>query len=200
LSYRHVGNAILPAVTDATQESKPIEPQLLRLTVNGRPWRGAVDQHALLLDVIRYQIGLTGTKRGCDMGTCGCCAVQINGEPRLSCLTMAHDCEGLDIRTIEGVQSGPLLSALQEAWVAAGASQCGFCSPGFIMVGEALLDQNPKPSEQEVRSAISGNLCRCTGYVKIVEAFMVASGQAEAGKKGDTTPETPALSEGAGKS
>ncbi len=134
------------------------------------------------------------------MGTCGCCAVQIDGQPRLSCLTMALDCEGSPIRTIEGVQSGPLLSALQDAWVCAGASQCGFCSPGFIMVGEALLERNPKPSEQEVRSAVSGNLCRCTGYVKIVEAFMVASGQAEAGEKGDITPGTPALSEDAGKS
>ncbi|MBJ94428.1 MAG: (2Fe-2S)-binding protein [Rickettsiales bacterium] len=169
-------------MSDATPTEAHPEAKLLRLTLNGRSWLGAVEQHALLLDVIRYQAGLTGTKRGCDMGTCGCCAVQINGEPRLSCLTLAHDCEGAEIRTIEGVQSGPLLSALQDAWVATGASQCGFCSPGFIMVGEALLEEKPKPTEREVREAIAGNLCRCTGYVKIVEAFMVASGQAEPGQ------------------
>ena len=153
--------------------------QLLRLNINGTPWEGAVDDHALLLDVLRYQAGLTGTKRGCDMGTCGCCAVQIEGEPRLSCLTLALDCKGANIRTIEGVQSGPLLTSLQKEWAECGASQCGFCTPGFIMVGEALIERCPQPSEQEVREAIAGNLCRCTGYVKIVEAFMRATGQAE---------------------
>ena len=183
---------------DATQDATPIEPKLLKLRINGRSWRGAVDQNALLLDVIRYDIGLTGTKRGCDMGTCACCAVQINGEPRLSCLTMAHDCEGAEIRTIEGVQSGPLLSALQEAWVATGASQCGFCSPGFIIVGEALLERNPKPSEREVREAIAGNLCRCTGYAKIVEAFMVASGQGSSHDGDASNPKLTTRSEDAG--
>jgi len=136
-----------------------------------------VAQHSLLLDVLRYQVGLTGTKRGCDMGTCACCAVQIDGEPRLSCLTLALDCAGQEIKTIEGVEDGPLLSSLQRAWADCGASQCGFCTPGFIMVGEDLLARCPKPSEQEIRQAIAGNLCRCTGYVKIVEAFLVASGQ-----------------------
>lgn len=111
------------------------------------------------------------------MGTCGCCMVQIEGEPRLSCLTLALDCQDANIRTIEGVQSGPLLSSLQQAWADCGASQCGFCTPGFIMVGEALLERNPQPSSSEVREAIAGNLCRCTGYVKIVEAFMQATGQ-----------------------
>jgi len=177
-----------------------MSPKLLRFTINGRPWCGAVEQHALLLDVIRYQVGLTGTKRGCDMGTCSCCAVQINGEPRLSCLTLAHDCADTEVRTIEGIQSGPLLSALQEAWVSTGASQCGFCSPGFIMVGEAFLERNPRPTEQEVRKALAGNLCRCTGYVKIVEAFMVASSQAEA-ESGQLSPApTPVAPEGSDRS
>ena len=153
------------------------EKKILRLKINGTPWEGAVDQQALLLDVLRYEAGLTGTKRGCDMGTCGCCAVQIEGEPRLSCLTLALDCQGANVRTIEGVQTGPLLTSLQEEWAACGASQCGFCTPGFIMVGEALIEKCPKPSEQQVREAIAGNLCRCTGYVKIVEAFMRATGQ-----------------------
>ncbi len=103
--------------------------------------------------------------------------MQIDGEPRLACLTLALDCEGHDVKTIEGVQDGPLLSALQEEWAACGASQCGFCTPGFIMVGEALLEENPHPTDQEIREAIAGNLCRCTGYVKIVEAFQRAAAQ-----------------------
>lgn len=200
MSDCHAANAILPAVTDATPEASAPGPRLLSLSLNGRPWCGAVPQHALLLDVIRYQAGLTGTKRGCDMGTCGCCAVHINGEPRLSCLCLAHDSEGAEIRTIEGIQSGPLLSALQEAWVATGASQCGFCSPGFIMVGEAFLERNPQPTEEEVRKAIAGNLCRCTGYVKIVEAFMVASSQAEPGAGQPPPVLAPVASEDSGRS
>jgi len=151
--------------------------RLLRLRVNGVEHELAAPGHALLLDVLRYDLGLTGTKRGCDMGTCGCCAVQVDGEPRLACLTLAHDVHDRDVTTIEGIKQGPLLSSLQRAWAETGASQCGFCSPGFIMVGEALLARNPKPSEPEIREAIAGNLCRCTGYVKIVEAFLRASDQ-----------------------
>lgn len=168
---RSSDSAIFPLVTTTEAHSKHI----LRLTINGTPWEGAVEPQALLLDVLRYEAGLTGTKRGCDMGTCGCCAVQIEGEPRLSCLTLALDCQGANVRTIEGVQSGPLLTSLQKEWADCGASQCGFCTPGFIMVGEALLESCPQPTEAQVRAAIAGNLCRCTGYVKIVEAFMRAT-------------------------
>lgn len=179
-------------MTDATPTGTTPPLQVLELRVNGNRWQGAVAQHSLLLDVLRYQVGLTGTKRGCDMGTCACCAVQIDGEPRLACLTLALDCEGRDIKTIEGVQDGPLLSSLQQAWADCGASQCGFCTPGFIMVGEELLQRKPKPTEQEIREAIAGNLCRCTGYVKIVEAFLVASGQktlpSENESEGETQP------------
>ncbi len=164
----------MPAVNDATSTASP-DLRLVTLRVNGRTWQGAVRPHELLLDVLRSHLGLTGTKRGCDMGTCGCCAVQVDGEPRLSCLTLAMDCEGHEIRTIEGVQQGALLSNLQQAWAECGASQCGFCTPGFIMVGEALLARNPHPTDGEIRAAIAGNLCRCTGYVKIVEAFRRAS-------------------------
>jgi aerobic-type carbon monoxide dehydrogenase small subunit (CoxS/CutS family) len=164
----------VPAVNDATSTASP-DLRLVTLRVNGRTWQGAVRPHELLLDVLRSHLGLTGTKRGCDMGTCGCCAVQVDGEPRLSCLTLAMDCEGHEIRTIEGVQQGALLSNLQQAWAECGASQCGFCTPGFIMVGEALLARNPHPTDGEIRAAIAGNLCRCTGYVKIVEAFRRAS-------------------------
>jgi len=161
-------------VSDATTSTRPAR-RILRLRINGTTWEGAVEPSALLLDVLRYQVGLTGTKRGCDMGTCGCCAVRVDGDPRLSCLTLALDCEGAEIKTIEGVADGPLLSSLQREWADCGASQCGFCTPGFIMVGESLLERNPKPTEGEVREAIAGNLCRCTGYVKIVEAFMRAT-------------------------
>ncbi len=161
--------------------------QVLTLRVNGSTWQGAVEPNALLLDVIRYEAGLTGTKRGCDMGTCGCCAVQIDGVPKLSCLTLALDCEGAEIKTIEGVQQGPLLSELQEEWAACGASQCGFCTPGMILVGEAFLDRNPTPTDREIREAIAGNLCRCTGYVKIVEAFQRAAERRNAAA-GDTEP------------
>jgi aerobic-type carbon monoxide dehydrogenase small subunit (CoxS/CutS family) len=163
-------------VTESTLIPVPRK-RLLRLRVNGVDHELAAPGHALLVDVLRYDLGLTGTKRGCDMGTCGCCAVHVDGDPRLSCLLLAHDVESKEITTIEGIKKGPLLSSLQRAWAEVGASQCGFCSPGFILVGEALLARNPKPTEQEVREAIAGNLCRCTGYVKIVEAFMRASGQ-----------------------
>jgi aerobic-type carbon monoxide dehydrogenase small subunit (CoxS/CutS family) len=167
-------------IAPVTPPSSPRK-RLLRLRVNGIERELAAPGHALLLDVLRYDLGLTGTKRGCDMGTCACCAVHVDGDPRLSCLLLAHDVEGREITTIEGIKKGPLLTSLQRAWAETGASQCGFCSPGFIMVGEALLARNPHPSEREVREAIAGNLCRCTGYVKIVEAFMRASKPDEPG-------------------
>ena len=173
----HARDGIFRAVTDATVADTPPR-RILKMTVNGAAFEGAVEQHALLLDVLRHDARLTGTKRGCDMGTCGCCAVQVDGEPRLSCMTLALDCQDHEITTIEGIADGPLLTELQKEWAECGAAQCGFCSPGFIVVGEALLARNPQPTEQEVREAIAGNLCRCTGYVKIVEAFMRATAAA----------------------
>jgi aerobic-type carbon monoxide dehydrogenase small subunit (CoxS/CutS family) len=134
-----------------------------------------VADHELLLDVLREKLALTGTKRGCDMGTCGCCAVLLDGQVRLSCLTLAALCDRSSVTTVEGLQDGPRLTALQEAWVQHGASQCGFCTPGFLIVGTELLGRNPHPTEAEVRDAIGGNLCRCTGYVKIVEAILHAA-------------------------
>lgn len=134
-----------------------------------------VDGHEVLLDVLRERLGWTGTKRGCDMGTCGCCAVLVNGEVRLSCLTLALTCEGAEITTVEGLQDGPRLSALQQAWAHHGASQCGFCSPGMLVVTTALLRREPHPDEATIREAIGGNLCRCTGYTKIVEAIQAVA-------------------------
>jgi len=144
--------------------------RLLRLRVNGHIREVYCRDAATLLDVLREECGLTGTKRGCDLGTCGCCAIQVDGEPTLSCLTLAAEVEGKDLRTIEGLAEAERFAPLQEAWADAGASQCGFCSPGFLMTADALLSRNPSPSRVEIREALAGNLCRCTGYVKIVDA------------------------------
>ena len=149
--------------------------RILRLRINGVEREVAVPDQAILLDVLRDEVGLTGTKRGCDMGTCGCCTVLVDGENRLSCLTLAAQVEGKDIATIESLGAPNSLHPLQRAFCDIGGSQCGFCTPGFIMTSKALLDRHPNPSEAEIKEAISGNLCRCTGYIKIVEAIQVAA-------------------------
>lgn len=118
---------------------------------------------------------MTGTKRGCDLGTCGCCTVLLDGRPTLSCLTLARSAEGRDVTTIEGIARGAEPHPVQRAFVENGATQCGFCTPGFVMTAVALLRENPHPSRAEIQRAISGNLCRCTGYIKIVEAIETAS-------------------------
>ena len=149
--------------------------KLLTLRVNGVEHTVAAHPHDVLLDVLRENVGLTGTTHGCDMGTCGCCTVIIDGEARLSCLTLAATAVGHDITTVEGVTPAEGLHPIQRAFVECGGSQCGFCTPGFIMTTTALLEHAHDPTEAEVREAISGNLCRCTGYVKILEAVMRAS-------------------------
>jgi aerobic-type carbon monoxide dehydrogenase small subunit (CoxS/CutS family) len=148
---------------------------LVRLRVNGRRYEVAVRPAATLLDVLREELLLTGSHRGCDMGTCGCCTVLIDGRALLSCLTLAAEAEDKEITTIEGLHGPEKLHPVQEAFLSAGGSQCGFCTPGFIMTSVSLLRENPHPSEQEIREAISGNMCRCTGYVKIVDAVMRAA-------------------------
>jgi aerobic carbon-monoxide dehydrogenase small subunit len=157
---------------------------VVALRVNGAEHRIAVRPYDVLLDVLREQLGLTGTRRGCDMGTCGCCTVLIDGRPTLSCLTLALQAEGARIRTIEGVSApagGGGLHPVQEAFVQTGGSQCGFCTPGFIMTAVGLLESNPQPTEAEIREAISGNMCRCTGYVAIIEAIQIAAERLRAG-------------------
>ncbi len=151
--------------------------RLIELKVNGESYDVAVEPRRTLLEVLREQLGLTGTKEGCDAGDCGTCTVLLDGKPVPSCLVLAIDAQGKDILTIEGLSNGPELHPIQKAFVDYGAIQCGFCSPGMILTVKALLDSNPNPSEAEVRKAISGNLCRCTGYVKIIEATMVAAAQ-----------------------
>ena len=150
--------------------------RILRLMVNGREYEVAVSPHRTLLKVLREELGLIGAKEGCDLGSCGACTVIIDGKPVLSCLTLACSCEGKEILTIEGISSEVKLHPLQDNFMKYGAVQCGFCTPGIIMSAKSLLDENPNPSELDARRAISGNLCRCTGYVKIVEAILATKG------------------------
>lgn len=144
------------------------------IRINGVPFEGVVADERILLDLLRDDMGLTGTKRGCDLGTCGCCTVWIDGRPTLSCLTLARLAEGHEVTTIEGVTPSKGLNPVQAAFVERGATQCGFCTPGFIMTATALLRDNPSASREEIVDAISGNLCRCTGYTKIIEAIEAA--------------------------
>jgi len=146
--------------------------QLIELTINNRVYEVPVSPKDLLADIIRDKIGLTGTKKGCGQGDCGACTVLVDGQPVLSCLTLAIACQEKKIDTIEGlVAADGQLHPIQQAYVDHGAVQCGFCTPGMILASKALLDRNPHPSEEEIKRGISGNICRCTGYKKIVEAI-----------------------------
>jgi aerobic carbon-monoxide dehydrogenase small subunit len=148
---------------------------LVTLRVNGSVREAAVRPSDTLAAALRDGLGLLGTKIGCDMGTCGCCTVLIEGKPSLSCLTLALEAEGREITTIEGLSAGKGLHPVQEAFQTCGGSQCGYCTPGFVMTSVALLNSNPSPTRHEIQDAISGNLCRCTGFVKIIDAIEVAS-------------------------
>lgn len=148
--------------------------QALSLSVNGVPWQGFADPNMTLLDFLREELNLTGTKRGCDMGDCGCCVIHLNSKPILACLLPVIEAQDATIRTIEGIASGPNLHPLQTAMVEEGAIQCGFCSPAMVMNGVSLIEENPNPTEKEIKTAISGTICRCTGYTKIEKAFKCA--------------------------
>ena len=152
-----------------------MEKEIITLTVNGEPYEALVKPNSTLLDVLRDQLELTGSKRGCDAGDCGSCTVIMDGRPVNACLVLALKAEGREITTIEGLAEGTKLHPIQEAFVEYGAIQCGFCTPGMVLSAKALLDRNPKPTEEEIKSGIAGNLCRCTGYIKIVEAIQAAS-------------------------
>ncbi|MGQ9653348.1 MAG: (2Fe-2S)-binding protein [Thermodesulfobacteriota bacterium] len=149
--------------------------RLITLIVNDQQYEIAVLPHRTLLQVLREDLGLTGAKHGCGLGECGACTVLVDGLPVNSCLMLAIQAHGCKVTTIEGLASDGRLHPLQEAFVEHGAIQCGFCTPGMILSAKALLDKNPRPTEEEIRGAISGNLCRCTGYQKIVEAIELAS-------------------------
>jgi carbon-monoxide dehydrogenase small subunit len=143
--------------------------------VNGRHYEVAIEPHMLLIEVLRDELDLTGTKQSCGIGNCGACTVLIDGKPVLSCLTLALTVVGKHITTIEGLAQGTALHPIQKAFIEHGAIQCGFCTPGMILSAKALLDGNPDPDEEEVKQALSGNLCRCTGYVKIIDAVLAAA-------------------------
>jgi len=145
--------------------------RMIRLTINDKDIEIAVKPNQTLADVIREEIGLTGTKKGCEVGECGTCTVILDGKPVNSCLVLAVQADGKNILTIEGLETAQGLHPIQEAFVEKGAVQCGFCTSGMILSAKSLLDRNPDAGEKEIREAISGNLCRCTGYQKIVEAI-----------------------------
>ena len=146
--------------------------QTIHLTLNGRPTEVSVEPNETLVDVIRDRLALTGTKKGCDAGDCGCCTVILDGKAVNSCLVLAVEADGRIVETVEGLAQGERLHPLQQAFLDYGAVQCGYCTPGMLLSAKALLDEKPDAGEEDVRTAISGNLCRCTGYVKIVEAVL----------------------------
>jgi len=149
----------------------------MRLTVNGEPVEVSFAPYKTLLEVLREDLGLTGTKHGCELGECGACAVLVDGEPLLSCLMLAVECEGRRIETVEGLASGTTLHPLQAAFADHGGSQCGYCTPGMLMTAKALLDKESNPSRERIKEAIAGNICRCTGYNQIVEAIEGAAAE-----------------------
>lgn len=144
--------------------------ETITLIVNGDTRRLAVAPQRTLVEVLRYDLGLTGTKQGCDEGDCGACTVRLDGRPVLSCITLAVEADGCRVDTVEGIAEGPRLHPLQEAFVRHGAAQCGFCTPGMLVSARALLERDPAPTRDAIKAALAGNLCRCTGYTKIVDA------------------------------
>jgi carbon-monoxide dehydrogenase small subunit len=155
---------------EATKQKAHVE-----FTLNGERAEVAFAPHKTLLEVLREDLALTGTKHGCELGECGTCAVLLDGRSVLSCLVLGLDCEGRDVQTVEGMATPEGLHPLQETFADTGAAQCGYCTPGFLLVAKELLAHNPKPSREEIKEALAGNLCRCTGYIKIYEAVEIAA-------------------------
>ena len=147
----------------------------LALTVNGENRDVLVPVHKTLLEVLREDLDFTGTKHGCELGECGTCTVLVDGEPVLSCLALPIECQGREIKTVEGMAEGGRLHPLQQAFAELGAAQCGYCTPGILLTAEVLLAENPTPTRDDVRVALAGNLCRCTGYTKILDAVELAA-------------------------
>jgi aerobic-type carbon monoxide dehydrogenase small subunit (CoxS/CutS family) len=158
-------------VTERGGGGGPGEALRLRLVVNRRLVELLVPAHRTLLEVLREDLALTGTKHGCELGECGACTVLVEGIPELACLRLAASCDGAEVTTVEGLALGPELDPLQETFADTGAAQCGYCTPGMLLVASELLERSPAPSREEIRLAISGNLCRCTGYLRIIEAI-----------------------------
>ena len=150
---------------------------LITLRVNGERHELAVPVHKTLLEVLREDLGLTGTKHGCELGECGTCTVLVNREPVLSCLALPVECQEAEILTVEGMAGPAGLHPLQQAFADLGAAQCGYCTPGILLAAKALIDDKPRPTRDEIRAALAGNLCRCTGYSKILDAVELAAGR-----------------------
>ena len=156
---------------------RPVDRHVIALDVNGERRELLLPVHKTLLEVLREDMQLTGTKHGCELGECGTCTVLVDGKPELSCLLLPIQVEGRAIMTIEGMAGGGQLHPLQQAFAELGAAQCGYCSPGILLASKSLLETNPRPSRDEIREALAGNLCRCTGYTKILEAVELAAGR-----------------------
>jgi carbon-monoxide dehydrogenase small subunit len=161
----------------------------ITLEVNGEAVEVAFAPHKTLLEVLREDLGLTGTKHGCELGECGTCAVLVDGAPVLSCLVLGVACAEKRVRTVEGMADGGRLHPLQETFADLGAAQCGYCTPAFLLTAEALLEANPRPSREQIKEALAGNLCRCTGYLKIYEAVELAAARMR-GEDARPAPET----------
>ncbi|NIM49247.1 MAG: 2Fe-2S iron-sulfur cluster binding domain-containing protein [Gemmatimonadales bacterium] len=161
----------------------------MSLVVNGEPTEVAFSPHKTLLEVLREDLGLTGTKHGCELGECGTCTVLLDGQPVLSCLALALACDGKRVETVEGMARGAVLHPLQETFADLGAAQCGYCTPGFLLVAKALLEENPSPTRDQIKQALAGNLCRCTGYLKIYEAVELAAARMQ-GEEAEAKEET----------
>lgn len=149
--------------------------RVIHMKLNGEPVEAIIQDNRTMLDFLRKDMGLTGTKKGCEEGECGACTILLNGRPVNSCLMLAIEADGQEITTIEGIKKGTELHPVQREFIEKWALQCGFCTPGMVMAAIALLEENPNPTEYEIREAIAGNLCRCTGYAKIVEAISAAA-------------------------
>ncbi|HEX6737132.1 MAG TPA: (2Fe-2S)-binding protein [Vicinamibacteria bacterium] len=161
----------------------------MQLRVNGEDRECLAPVHHTLLEVLREELGLTGTKHGCELGECGTCTVLLDGQPVLSCLVLPVECQERAVTTVEGLARGGSLHPLQQAFVELGAAQCGYCTPGFLLTAEALLQANPRPTRAEIAEALAGNLCRCTGYLKIFEAVELAAAR----MRGESAPDAAAL-------
>jgi carbon-monoxide dehydrogenase small subunit len=174
-----------PAVSSGTTKIR------LNLRVNGEEYDVLAPVHHTLLEVLREELDLTGTKHGCELGECGTCAVLVDGEPILSCLALPVELQGRDVTTVEGLAAGGQLHPLQVAFAELGAAQCGYCTPGFLATAKALLDSNPAPIRSDIAEALSGNICRCTGYVKIFEAVELAAKRLRAKAEGGVAGGSP---------
>ena len=159
----------------ARRRNEPTGSRTINFHLNGEPTEVSFAPHKTLLEVLREDLRLTGTKHGCELGECGTCAVLVDGQPVLSCLVLAQACDGRNVRTVEDMAKGPQLHPLQEAFAELAAAQCGYCTPGILLTAQALLEHNARPSRDEIKQALAGNLCRCTGYLKIYEAVELAA-------------------------